>query len=57
MSLDSESRFLRVGQVLPEVLKEVVYRFELRQQLDAERSSISDDEFLEIAERTGGVQL
>ena len=51
------SDFVHVGAVLPEVLKEVARRFELRQRLEAEGSLISDEEFIQIAERTGGVQL
>ncbi len=55
---DSEFRFIRIGQVLPDVLKEVAYRFELRQRLEAERGgSISDHEFLQIVERSSGVEL
>ncbi len=51
---DSRSQFVHVGKVLPEVLKDVIRRFELRQRLEAERGGpISDDEFIQIAERTG----
>ena len=54
---DLQSPFVRVGEVLPEVLKQIISRFELRQRLEGERGSISDEEFLEIAERSGGVEL
>ncbi len=40
------------------VLKELMGRVELRQRLEAERGTpISDEEFLKIAERCGGVEL
>ena len=53
-----EDDFVRVGEVLPDVLKEIACRLELRQRLEAERGeSISDEEFLEIAEGSGGVKL
>ncbi len=55
---DSQSGFVHVGKLLPEVLKEVARRFELRQRLEAERGgSISDHEFLQIVERSSGVEL
>ncbi len=49
--------FVRVGEVLPEVLKEIALRVELRLRLEGERGFISDDEFLEMVERSGGVEL
>lgn len=50
--------FVRVGEVLPDVLKEVMRRSELRQRLETERGGpVSDEEFLEIAERSAGVEL
>ncbi len=46
--------FVRVGEVLPDVLKEIACRFELRQRLEAERDGpIADQDFVRIAERTG----
>ncbi len=55
---NSQSGFVRVREVLPDVLKEVMRRSELRQRLEAERCGpVSDEEFLEIAERSGGVEL
>lgn len=54
----SPSGFESVGSVLGGVLKEVARRVELRQRLEAEKGEpISDEAFLEIAERTGGVRL
>ncbi len=50
--------FVRVGDVLPEVLKEIDRRAELRQRLEAERGGpISDQEFLQIVACSGGVEL
>ncbi len=50
--------FIHVGEVLRDVLKEITRRGELRERLEAERGGpISDEEFLEIAERSGGVEL
>ncbi len=47
-----------IRQVLGDVLKEVGRRAELRRRLEAERGGpISDEEFLEMAERSGGVEL
>jgi hypothetical protein len=46
------------GSVLGGVLKEIARRVELRQRLEAEQGApISDEAFLEVAERTGGVRL
>ncbi len=53
-----EDGFLRAAEIQGDVLKEVMRRSELRQRLEAERGGpISDEEFLEIAERSGGVEL
>ena len=55
---DSQSRFVHVGKLLPDVLKEIARRFELRQRLEAERGGpISDQEFIEVAERDEGCRL
>lgn len=52
------SEFESVGSVLGGVLKEISRRVELRQRLEAEQGGpISDEAFLEIAERTGGMSL
>ena len=48
---------VRVSDVLGDVVKEIARRFELRQRLEAERSAITDEEFLEMAERSGGIEL
>ena len=48
---------VHVGEVLTDVLKELARRVELRQRLEVEHGPISDEKFLEIAERTGGLQL
>ena len=43
---------------LGDLLKEIVRRAELRPRLEAELGkSLSDEEFIEIAERTGGIRL
>ena len=49
--------FVHIGEVLPEVAKEIARRLELRERVEAERGSISDEEFLEMVERSGGVEL
>jgi hypothetical protein len=50
--------FEPAGSVLGGVLKEIARRVELRQRLEAEKGApISDEAFLEVAERTGGVRL
>ena len=51
--------FQPVGGVLNEILKkEVVHRYELRHRLEPERGGlITDKEFVQIAERTGGLRL
>ena len=50
--------FVRAGEILPDVFKEIARRLELRARLEAERGGpMSDEEFLEIAERSGGVEL
>ena len=53
----SNPDFVHVGEVLPDVLKEIACRVELRRRVEAELGPISDVEFLEMAEWTGGVQL
>jgi EAL domain-containing protein (putative c-di-GMP-specific phosphodiesterase class I) len=46
--------FTSIGQELGHVLKEIVRRSELRQRLEAELGrTISDEEFIEVAEQTG----
>ncbi len=50
--------FSRVSETLLGVLKEISRRSELRQRLEFERGRpVSDEEFLEIAERSGGLRL
>lgn len=57
-SAPSPGGFEHVQHGLATVLKEVGRRAELRIRLEAEQGrSISDDEFLLIAERTGGIRL
>lgn len=47
-----------IGHTLGAVMKEIARRADLRQRLEAERGqSIPDNEFLEIAERTGDIRL
>ena len=53
----SERGLEHISVSLGGVLKEVVRRDEPRQRLEAERGPISDDEFLEMVERSGGVEL
>ncbi|UVT20044.1 MAG: hypothetical protein H8K03_20070 [Nitrospira sp.] len=46
--------FEHVGNILSGVLKEISRRAELRPRVEAERQqSVSDEEFLMLAERTG----
>ena len=46
--------FVHIGKVVGTVTKEIARRYELRKRLEAERGrSISDQEFLEIAEQKG----
>ena len=55
---DSQSGFVHVGEVLRDVLKEIIRRGELRERLKAERGGpISNQEFLEIADHSGGLEL
>ena len=50
--------FVRAAEIQRDVLKEVMRRSELRQRLEAERGGpISDQEFIEIAERDEGCRL
>ena len=47
-----------ISDPLHGVLKELMGRVELRERLKAERGEpISDEEFLEMAESSGGVEL
>lgn len=47
--------FIPIGETLPSVLKEICRRAEFRLRLEAEQGHpISDEAFLEIAERDGG---
>lgn len=51
---DRTDCFASIGDVLGDVLKEIHRRSELRPRLEAEMGrSLTDDEFLAIAERTG----
>ncbi len=51
---NEQDGFVHIGQVVNAVTKEIASRFELRTRLEAERGrSISDQEFLEIAEQDG----
>ena len=50
--------FQPVGGTLIEVLKEVVHHYEPRRRLERERGGlITDKEFVQIAERMGGLRL
>ncbi len=50
--------FRHIGDILRDTLKEVDRRAELRQRLEAEHGRpISDEEFLKIAKRSGGLDL
>jgi len=43
-----------IGHIISDVMKEVSRRADLRPRLEAERGcSLSDEEFLELAKRTG----
>ena len=45
--------FVHIGKVVGTVTKEIARRYELRKRLEAEQGrSISDEEFLESAEKT-----
>ncbi|MDI3467929.1 MAG: hypothetical protein OJF50_006750 [Nitrospira sp.] len=57
-NLVAANSFAPVSSVLDGLLKEIARRVELRQRLEAEQGGpISDEAFLEIAERTGGMRL
>ena len=46
--------FTAINSAVADVLKEIARRSELRQRLEAEQARpFSDDEFLELADRTG----
>lgn len=50
--------FAPVSSLLDGLLKEIARRVELRQRLEEEQGrQISDEAFLEIADRTGGLRL
>ncbi len=50
--------FVGAAEIQRDVFKEVMRRSELRERLEAERGGpISDQEFLEVAECSGGVEL
>ncbi len=52
--MSSDHGFTHISDILPEVLKEISRRAELRPRLETEQGhSISDEAFLEIAERDG----
>jgi hypothetical protein len=52
--MTAENGFTHIGDIIRDVLKEIGRRPELRARLEAETSStISDEEFLKIAERDG----
>ena len=54
-TMTSQKDFESIGAILPGVLKEISRRLELRLRLEAEWGrSLTDKEFLEIAEKTGG---
>lgn len=58
LSLHPGYDFGHIGQSLATVLKEIARRAELRVRIETERGrAISDDEFLQIAEHTGGIRL
>lgn len=53
--MKSGKEFEPVAIILPGVMKEVTRRAELRSRLQAEQGrSFKDEEFLEIAEKSGG---
>ena len=57
-SCHTDAGLTHIGGPLADVFKEILRRVELRQRLEAERGEvITDDEFLGIAERTGGMRL
>ena len=51
---NEQEGFVHIGQGVNDVAKEIARRFELRNRLEAELGrSLSDEEFLEIAEQNG----
>ena len=53
-----ENDLTHIRGPLGDLLKEIIRRAELRPRLEAELGkSLSDEEFIEIAERTGGIRL
>ncbi len=51
---NDQDGFVHIGQVVNVVTKEIARRFELRNRLEVELGrSLSDEEFLQIAEQNG----
>ena len=58
VSLAAADNFAPASSVIHGLMKEIARRVELRQRLEAEQGrQISDEEFLQIADRTGGIRL
>lgn len=54
-TMTPQNDFESIGTILPSVLKEISRRTELRPRLEAEWGRpLTDEEFLVIAEETGG---